>query len=713
MSTRTDAKQVQTWPYPRLGEAIEALGRQTGLQVLPATPPIPHSRFADVRSDLDNWIEGAAETLGIHAEPVELLRRDVTSRLRSGKAFLCRVPGTGTPEFLLVLKSTARTVHLLAPDLTRQRLTSETFREVLFSVEDEQLRQETQAMLATVSLPARRSKRVATSFIENRTRNRAVSGWWQLRPATHHRFRHRLKQEKTGQNLALLIGMHSFRNLLWVGSWWLLGRGALSGHLDAGWLIAWALLLITIIPVRTAVVQIRGRLAIRIGAAIKEQLLSGALQMKPDQLRSHGYGTLLGKVHESEALESLAFSGGLGSALAVVELVMAIGVLSTGAGGPLHGLLLLLWITAVTLLLLAFRKHLSLWTESRVEITGSLVENMTGHRTRMVQERTGERHRDEDRLVENYLERSRRRDRLHLILTSTGNRGWIVLGLAGLAPAFIGGEHGADIAVSIGGILLAASGLGALLSGITQLLRAEVAWHNIAPLFRAAMQPSGTGHPDARLPLPTEDVPQTTSPLIRCENLIFRHRQQGPAILHGASLSIHRGDRVLLEGPSGGGKSTFASLLLGLREQESGLLLIEGLDRATLGPAGLRNRIAGAPQFHENHVLIGTFAFNLLMGRNWPPREEDLREAFEVCSGLGLDKLLERMPGGMGQMVGETGWQLSHGERSRLFIARALLQRSRLIILDESFGSLDPETLRTVVDYVTRRTQTLLAIAHP
>jgi ATP-binding cassette subfamily B protein len=71
------------------------------------------------------------------------------------------------------------------------------------------------------------------------------------------------------------------------------------------------------------------------------------------------------------------------------------------------------------------------------------------------------------------------------------------------------------------------------------------------------------------------------------------------------------------------------------------------------------------------------------------------------------------MPSGMQQMVGETGWQLSHGERSRLFIARALLQRADLVVLDESFGALDPETLATCVACVVRRSPTLIVVAHP
>jgi ABC-type multidrug transport system fused ATPase/permease subunit len=71
------------------------------------------------------------------------------------------------------------------------------------------------------------------------------------------------------------------------------------------------------------------------------------------------------------------------------------------------------------------------------------------------------------------------------------------------------------------------------------------------------------------------------------------------------------------------------------------------------------------------------------------------------------------MPAGLLQMVGETGWQLSHGERSRLYIARALLQGAALIILDESFAALDPETLHGVQQCVLARAPTLLVIAHP
>ena len=112
-------------------------------------------------------------------------------------------------------------------------------------------------------------------------------------------------------------------------------------------------------------------------------------------------------------------------------------------------------------------------------------------------------------------------------------------------------------------------------------------------------------------------------------------------------------------------------------------------------------------------MLTETLAFNLLMGRRWPPQPDDLQEAETVCRELGLGELLERMPAGLQQMVGESGWQLSHGERSRLFIARALLQRARLIVLDESFAALDPVNLERALRCVLARAPTLLVIAHP
>ena len=176
---------------------------------------------------------------------------------------------------------------------------------------------------------------------------------------------------------------------------------------------------------------------------------------------------------------------------------------------------------------------------------------------------------------------------------------------------------------------------------------------------------------------------------------------------------MHPGDRILLEGASGSGKSTLAAVLAGLRPPGHGLLLLNGLDFNTLGAAEWQRRIALVPQFHENHILSGTLAFNVLMGRGWPASDEDLALADDVLCDLELGGLLERMPNGLHQVVGETGWQLSHGERSRVYLARALLQGAELLILDESFAALDPETLEACWRVLLARQPTVIVIAHP
>jgi ATP-binding cassette subfamily B protein len=265
----------------------------------------------------------------------------------------------------------------------------------------------------------------------------------------------------------------------------------------------------------------------------------------------------------------------------------------------------------------------------------------------------------------------------------------------------------------LGGILLAFQALRKLTAGLWNAVGAWVAWKQIAPIYHAAGRPTETPSALITTERPDEAEVRAKQPLLEAHDLVFRYRESGDPVLDRCSLRIAPGDRLLLDGISGGGKSTLASLLVGLRSPQSGLLFLNGLDRRSLGNEAWRRTVTAAPQFHENHVFTETFAFNLLMGRRWPPELEDMKEAEQVCHELGLNELLERMPAGLLQMVGETGWQLSHGEKSRLYIARAVLQQAEVMILDESFAALDPENLARSLRCVLERASTLLVIAHP
>jgi ATP-binding cassette subfamily B protein len=271
------------------------------------------------------------------------------------------------------------------------------------------------------------------------------------------------------------------------------------------------------------------------------------------------------------------------------------------------------------------------------------------------------------------------------------------------------GARPGAFATSLGGTLLIYGALRKLAQAFPALGSAVIAWRQVAAMFTEA------GMPAPRVPDAAAAVASAAEapPLLSARDIGFRYPGRAQPVLDGCALDIRRGERVLLEGPSGGGKSTLGALLVGLRVPDAGTLALGGVAQGDLGLARWRGRVGAAPQFHENHVFSQTFLFNLLLGRAWPPRGEDVTEAEAVARELDLGPLLERMPSGLGQLVGESGWQLSHGERSRLYIARSLLQPLDVRLLDESFAALDPETLERALACVLRRAETLIVIAHP
>jgi ATP-binding cassette subfamily B protein len=262
--------------------------------------------------------------------------------------------------------------------------------------------------------------------------------------------------------------------------------------------------------------------------------------------------------------------------------------------------------------------------------------------------------------------------------------------------------------VALGGTLLAFAALGKLNAGLAQLAGAAIAWRSIAPILEAAGRPAAVAPPGLALAAPTP-----SAPIASLRGVVYRPARRGTPVLDGCELAVPADGRLLLEGASGAGKSTMAALLAGLRRPDSGLVLAGGLDLASLGDQGWRRRIACAPQFHDNHLFSAPLAFNLLLGRAWPPRPEDLADAQAVCDELGLGDVIGRMPGGLFEMVGETGWQLSHGERCRVYLARTLLQGAPLIVLDESLAALDPETMQVAIACIERRARAAIVIAHP
>ena len=505
--------------------------------------------------------------------------------------------------------------------------------------------------------------------------------------------------------LAGFVVAHAVGYGLFLWSWAVLGRAAFSGDVDGTALLRWALLLGATVPARVAATRLQARVAIAAGWLLRRRLLHGTLRLRPDEIRREGAGQLLGRALEAEAVEDLAIGGGLLGVLAVVEVAMAVLVLAAGPGLPLAGLLVV-WVIATLAVARRYVGRRRRWAEERLGITHDLIEKMVGHRTRLVQQPPERWHDGEEGRLATYATLGRDMDRWLNGLLALAPRGWMVAAVAVLGLEISRGATPASVAVGAGGILLALSALTRLVSGLAQLADAAAAWSQVEPLFTAgasSLPPGGSTATNA-------DGGGQGHALLVVEDLTYRYAGRAEAALAACSLRIERGDRLLLEGPSGSGKSTLTALLSGLRPPTAGRLRLDGMSQESIGAPVWRSRVTSSPQFHENHVLLGPLAFNLLIGRRWPPGPQDLQDAYELCVALGLGALLDRMPAGLQQMVGDTGWQLSHGERSLVFLARALLQRPDVVLLDETFGSLDPVTLQRALGVAVERAGTLLVI---
>ena len=689
-----------TWPANRAAEALDALARKSGLRPKLSKITTPTAVAADPIL-LSRWIEASAEALGLYAEPEEIRYADVDRILASASPALIRMSDGN----LLALLAQG---VLLTPDFKTHRISPSALRAELCRDAEAPLTDELNSLLESTGIRQRRWPQVRDTLLRQRLAGKLVGHAWLLRLPPGANFLLCLKLSNIHQRVLLLTGIYIFQYALWLVSWWIVGTGALSGRLDHTLLFAWVLLLLTLVPLRGLITWLQGSVAITVGGLLKERLLAGALRLLPEEIRTLGAGQLLGRVLESEALEALALSGGFLALVAAIEFLLAAIILANGAGGLWHAVLLAVWIALTAVLGVRYFKNQRRWTASRLGMTLTLVESMTGHRTRLAQEPREQWHVAEDQQLESYQTVSCSADRKAAILSAVIPRGWLIVGTAALAPAFLAGSTPSSLALGVAGLLLAYSAFRRLAGGLWSLTEAAIAAEQVAPLFHAAARPEATGAP--ALALETQSPHDT---FVELNDVSFRYRADSDFVLDHCTLKIAPGDRILLEGPSGGGKSTLASILSGMLRPQSGLLLAHGLDRQTLGAPAWRRVVAAAPQFHENHVLTGTFEFNLLMGRGGWITQQDRALSQDICQELGLGPLLEKMPAGMLQMVGETGWQLSHGERSRLYIARALLQDADVLIFDESFAALDPENIRRALECVLRRARSVLVIAHP
>jgi ATP-binding cassette subfamily B protein len=704
---------VVAWAPEQLGRVVEAISEYAVPKQRPrrlSSAPVGLGEASAL--DLSRWLEDAGARLGMIVEPKERTLRTAAALLAEGGPVLVAAPTAQGRQFLILLGivDNGGQVEVLTPHHEVLRVPSSEVDTVLSGS------QTVSSTLATFCSQAGLSDegtRIAERILNASDKEQEPCLGFSFAPVDTSFFA-RFVESGALRVLASTIAFYLLAFTLYSVSWWLIGSAALDGHLSRGWLVAWAMMLLTFVICRGAGVWGAGRLAVHVGGLTRERLLGGILRLSADSVRARGIGSLFGVVLDADALDALARTGGPTLLADVAQCACGVFILALGAAPVSHAILLALWLGLAALLVRGLYRRVLDWADARLALTEDLVETMVGYRTMVAQLPPEKRHAGEDRVLDDYARKEAAMDRDMARLAVLIPRGWLVLAIAALVPDFATTRSTSpEVAVSLGGVLLIYLAFRriAVETG-PGMAAAFVAWRSTKPIAAAAAAPNVPVEQVAMLPTEVDEASEGRRALLVGRDVSYRYPGRLEPVLRGADFEVRRGDRILLEGRSGSGKSTLGSILCGLRQPSGGLLLLGGFDHFSLRPERWRQRVASVPQSHENHILSAPLLFNVAMARRWPPRPSDVEEFEEICRDLGLSGLLGRMPAGIQQMVGDSGWQLSHGERARICVARALVQQADIRVLDESFAALDPETLDLVLGCILRRSETLLVVSH-
>ena len=209
---------------------------------------------------------------------------------------------------------------------------------------------------------------------------------------------------------------------------------------------------------------------------------------------------------------------------------------------------------------------------------------------------------------------------------------------------------------------------------------------------------------DVRFSYPSADRVSLAS----LEDVATLDTRGGEEVLHGVSLTAEPGHLVALVGSSGAGKSTIAQLVSRLYDVDSGAVRLAGVDVRDLSAAAIRETVGMVTQ--DGHLFHDSIRDNLLFAR--PEATEE--EVWDALERARLADLVRSLPDGLETVVGERGYRLSGGERQRLTIARLLLKRPQVVVLDEATASLDSTSEAAVQAALAEvlAGRTALVIAH-
>jgi ATP-binding cassette subfamily B protein len=299
--------------------------------------------------------------------------------------------------------------------------------------------------------------------------------------------------------------------------------------------------------------------------------------------------------------------------------------------------------------------------------------------------------------------------------------------VAALATALVYGLGGNLVvtgAMTLGTLLALVGLLAQLYGPLTQLSNVRVDVMTALVSFERVFEvldlppliqerPGAVDLPQRPVSVTFEDVdfhypaPQEVS-LASLESVAVEESRSSEQILHGVDFQIPAGALVALVGPSGAGKTTITQLVSRLYDVDSGAVRLDGTDVRDVTLASLRQTVGYVTQ--DAHMFHDTIGANLRYAA--PEATED--HIWRACEDAQIADLIRSLPDGLNTVVGDRGYRLSGGEKQRLAIARLLLKRPGVVVLDEATAHLDSENERAVQQALSAalRGRTSLVIAH-
>ena len=277
-----------------------------------------------------------------------------------------------------------------------------------------------------------------------------------------------------------------------------------------------------------------------------------------------------------------------------------------------------------------------------------------------------------------------------------------IMALAGTAVVAVGALMMGEKLLTLGQIIAVSMLTGRALAPISQIASLIIRWEQTKLSWSALnkIMQAPTDDDEASLQAPP------LSGRIEFRDVVFAY-PQSPALLDKLNLSIKPGERVGIIGKLGSGKSTLLRLLLNQYGPTSGSVLFDDLASTQLEPLSLRRQIGYVPQ--DVTLFYGSLRENIELGRSQPD-DQQLLDAIRLAC---LDDIITQLPNGVATEVGERGERLSGGQRQAVAMARALLAKPPILLLDEPSSMFDPGTeQRLIARLRTLADTTIILVTH-